>query len=113
MKALILNNKVVDIQENEFLVHSSMTWVDCDDTVKVGFDYDGSTFISNEPTAEEIATAQAMRMNVRAISLTIDYPSRVNAFCRRRIVSSRPRISILSNNGGPTVRPVIATLIGA
>jgi hypothetical protein len=59
MKALILNNKVVDIQENEFLVHSSMTWVDCDDTVKVGFDYDGSTFISNEPTAEEIATAQA------------------------------------------------------
>jgi hypothetical protein len=59
MKALILNNKVVDVQEAEFEVHSSMTWVDCDDTVKVGFSYDGSTFTSNEPTAEEIATAQA------------------------------------------------------
>ena len=59
MKALILNNKVVDVQEAEFEVHSSMTWVDCDDTIKVGFDYDGSTFTSNEPTAEEIATKQA------------------------------------------------------
>ena len=36
-----------------------MSWVDCDDTVKVGFSYDGSTFTSNKPTAEEIATFQA------------------------------------------------------
>ena len=54
MKALIFENKVVDVQENEFEVHSSMTWVDCDDTVNTGFSYDGSTFTSNEPTAEEI-----------------------------------------------------------
>jgi len=54
MKALIFENKVVDVQENEFEVHSSMTWVDCDNTVNVGFSYDGSTFTSNEPTAEEI-----------------------------------------------------------
>ena len=55
MKALIFENKVVDVKATEFEVHSSMTWVDCDDTVKVGFDYDGSTFTSNKPTAEEIA----------------------------------------------------------
>ena len=48
MKALILNNQVVDIQEKEFEVHPSMTWVDCDNTVKQGFTYDGTTFISNE-----------------------------------------------------------------
>jgi hypothetical protein len=59
MKALILENKVVDVKEAEFEVHSSLTWVDCDDTVKVGFSYDGSTFTSNEPTAEEIATYEA------------------------------------------------------
>ena len=59
MKALIFENKVVDIQEKEFEVHASMTWVDCDNTVKAGFGYDGSTFTSNEPTTEEIATAQA------------------------------------------------------
>ena len=59
MKALILNNKVVDIQENEFEVSPEMTWVDCDSTVKTGYEYDGTNFISNEPTAEEIAAAQA------------------------------------------------------
>jgi hypothetical protein len=59
MKALILNNKVVDVKENEFEVAPTMSWVDCDDTVKAGFSYDGSTFTSNEPTAEEIAEAQA------------------------------------------------------
>ena len=59
MKALILNNKVVDIQENQFDVSSEMNWVDCDSTVKTGYEYDGTNFISNEPTAEEIATAQA------------------------------------------------------
>ena len=59
MKALILNNKVVDVQATEFEVAPTMSWVDCDDTVKVGFSYDGSTFTSNKPTAEEIATFQA------------------------------------------------------
>ena len=29
MKALILDNKVVDISETEFEVHESMTWMDC------------------------------------------------------------------------------------
>ena len=58
MKALIFENKVVDVQSTEFEVHSSMTWVDCDDTVKIGFDYDGSTFTSNEPTAEELQAIQ-------------------------------------------------------
>ena len=64
MKALILNNKVVDVQENEFDVPSTMSWVDCDNTVKTGFTYDGSTFTSNEPTDEEIAEAQARKKSL-------------------------------------------------
>ena len=58
MKALILDSKVVDVQETEFEVHSSMTWVDCDNTVAYGFSYDGSSFTSNivEPTDEEKLT---------------------------------------------------------
>ena len=59
MKALIFNNEVVDIQENEFEVHSSMTWVDCDNTVEIGFSYDGTNFTSNKPTSEEIAAYAA------------------------------------------------------
>ena len=59
MKALIFENKVVDVQTTEFEVSPSMTWVDCEDTVKIGFNYDGSTFTSNEPTAEEMAELEA------------------------------------------------------
>ena len=55
MKALIFENKVVDVQEREFEVAPTMTWVDCNNTIKIGFSYDGTTFTSNEPTAEEIA----------------------------------------------------------
>ena len=58
-KALIFNNKVVDISDTTFDVHSSMTWVDCEDTIKIGYSYDGSKFTSNEPTAEELAILQA------------------------------------------------------
>ena len=58
MKALILNGKVVDTASTEFEVHSSMTWVDCENTVKQGYSYDGSKFTSNEQTAEEIAAKE-------------------------------------------------------
>ena len=50
MKALILDGKVVDTAETEFEVHSSMSWVDCDDEVAVGWTYDGKTFKTNEVT---------------------------------------------------------------
>ena len=62
MKALIFNNKVVDVQATEFEVHSSQTWVDCDETVKVNFDYDGSTFTSNKSA---MFLALVMRINPR------------------------------------------------
>jgi hypothetical protein len=55
MKALILDGKVVDLKETEFDVHSSMSWVDCDDIVEVGNNYDGSTFTTHivQLTAEQ------------------------------------------------------------
>jgi len=59
MKALIFENKVVDVQETEFEVAPTMTWIDCDNTVKIGFSYDGTTFTSNDPTDEEIAQHEA------------------------------------------------------
>ena len=53
MKALIKDNKVYDVVENEFPVTNEFIWVNCENTVKQGFSYDGSTFISNEITDEE------------------------------------------------------------
>lgn len=61
MRALLdSENKVIDIKETDFPVHSSCTWVDCDDTVKIGFEYDGTNFTDPTiPTAEEIAAKEA------------------------------------------------------
>ena len=55
MKALLLHNQVIQIEETEFEVHEDLTWLDCDNTVQVGFTYDGSTFTDPTPipTAEE------------------------------------------------------------
>jgi len=61
MKALLNSeNKVIDVKETEFPVHSSCTWMDCDDTVEIGFTYDGTNFIDPRvPTAEQIAEQEA------------------------------------------------------
>ena len=65
MKALILNGKVVDLHKTEFEVHSSMSWVDCDDKVDVGWTYDGKTFKTNviELTAEQKLNALRTERN--------------------------------------------------
>jgi len=45
-KALIHNGVVKQVEEssNTFEVHSDLKWVDCDDSVKVMWTYNGSTF---------------------------------------------------------------------
>lgn len=49
MKALILNNKVVDLQENEFEVHSDMFWVEASTDVIVGATYIDGVFTNPTP----------------------------------------------------------------
>ena len=44
MKALIFNNKVVDVKETPFEVSESMTWVNCPDDTKIGAAYSDGTF---------------------------------------------------------------------
>ena len=62
MKALILNNKVVDLHEQEFKIHPSLIWIDCDNTVKIGDNYNGSSFSRNIITFEmAIETLRAKR----------------------------------------------------
>jgi len=54
MKALIYDDKVVDVKEQSYEVHPSMSWIDCPNDIKIGFFYDGKTFKSDEQTPEEI-----------------------------------------------------------
>jgi hypothetical protein len=44
MKALILNNQVVDVQDDAFPVHPSLVWIDCDDSIKIGDTYKNGKF---------------------------------------------------------------------
>lgn len=41
MKALVFQNKVIQIEEEEFPVAAGLMWVDCGENVAVGFGYDG------------------------------------------------------------------------
>ena len=55
MKALVFNGKVVDLSDTQFEMHESMTWHDCDETVKYGFLYQDGAFVdpSTLVSAEE------------------------------------------------------------
>lgn len=53
MKALILQNKVVQIEANEFPVHPALQWVEIpeDSAIEVRWIYTGSSFIPPPPLA--------------------------------------------------------------
>ena len=55
MKALVQDGLVREVVENEFPVHPSLQWVDCDVSIKPGHTWDGSSFAPPvpEPQAPE------------------------------------------------------------
>lgn len=59
MKALILDNLVVDIVDTPFEVHNSLVWEDCDESVKLYYFYENGNYVPNRLTEEEIALAVA------------------------------------------------------
>lgn len=46
MKALIFENKVVQLNDKEFPVHPSLKWVDCDETITTNHKYENNLFIA-------------------------------------------------------------------
>lgn len=60
MKALIFNNKVVQVAQQIFDVHADFIWVDCPINCVAGWSYDGSEFhepeLSNQIHDEDIPT---------------------------------------------------------
>tara|TARA_R100000234_G_C4971011_1_gene166209 strand:+ start:678 stop:1025 length:348 start_codon:yes stop_codon:yes gene_type:complete len=59
MKALIFEGKVVDIQEKEFEVHPSMTWVDATEDTEFHGTWDGSKFGPADTRTDEQKTKDA------------------------------------------------------
>jgi hypothetical protein len=66
MKALILNNKVIEIQENEFEVAPPLKWVECDNTITVEHTYSNNNFIS-PPTVPELTYQEKRRSEYPSI----------------------------------------------
>ena len=62
MKALIHDDKVVDVKEQSYEVHPSMSWIDCPNDIRIGFFYDGKTFKSDEQTPEEIIKIRMIQL---------------------------------------------------
>lgn len=55
MYALIdQNNKVADVQENQFPVHPALQWVSCDGSVKIGFLYDFDNQSFSDPSIKPL-----------------------------------------------------------
>ena len=68
MKALIANNKIVDVAETEFEVHSSMRWIDCPDNCTViGWELNGSGNPVEKATPSDTRTYSEKRFD--------EYPS--------------------------------------
>lgn len=65
MKALIHNNLVVDISENGFVVHPSMSWVDIPAGVEisVGWSYKGGVFALPQADRGDLTTAATEAIN--------------------------------------------------
>lgn len=53
MFALVLNNQVVDISQNQFPVNSNMQWIECNDSVQLGWFYINGQFKITQKSDEE------------------------------------------------------------
>ena len=58
MKALIFKNKVVDKQQNEFPVSPEMFWVDCEDSIPMGWGYSNGNFHDPDTRTEDEKKAE-------------------------------------------------------
>ena len=69
-KALISpleNNRIAEVAIAEFPVAEPLFWVDCPDSVTVGWSYDGSTF--SEPTTPPVQIPSAVSMRQARLAL--------------------------------------------
>ena len=62
MKALVFNEKVVEISENEFPVSKDFIWVDCDNDVKTNFSYINGVF-SNPNYIDPVIESKKNRLS--------------------------------------------------
>jgi hypothetical protein len=71
MKALILENKVVDLSESEFEVAPTLSWMDCSDDCKVGWTLE-SGVLTAPPESPELTYAEKRAREYPALAEQLD-----------------------------------------
>ena len=71
MKALIQNNKVIEVSEKQFEVHSSLVWVDAVDGCVAGWTYEDGQFTA-PPAPPERTYAEKRRKEYPPITDYLD-----------------------------------------
>jgi hypothetical protein len=78
MKALILDNKVVDVVSTQFAVSPEMTWMDCSDDCKAGWTLE-SGVLTAPPELPEKTYAEKRAREYRELNqLEMQYDDQVN-----------------------------------
>ncbi len=67
MKALILNNKVVQVEAQEFPVAPSLEWIEAIDGVMPGWGYRDGEFIEPDPIEESIDETPSIKEQLDAL----------------------------------------------
>lgn len=78
MKALIFNNKVVDVAEKSFEVHNSMVWMDAPDGCIVGWLLKGGELIAPEPDPEKTYAEERRKAYGRLQQFELQYDDEIN-----------------------------------
>jgi hypothetical protein len=71
MKALILNNKIIQIEKNEFPVSLPLYWVECPDETTTSWSYDGDETFT-EPLIEPETPEQIIKRLESALDAHLD-----------------------------------------
>ena len=71
MKALIFENKVVDLSESEFEVAPTLSWMDCSDDCKVGWTLE-SGVLTAPPESPELTYAEKRAREYASVGDQLD-----------------------------------------
>lgn len=128
MKALILNNKIVDISDNEFPVSTEMTWINLPENGEVGWElldnddwkpnkpsdihiWDGSSWVVDSQLFDDLFKKEVKQYRDEKIKVTVsvnepehaNYLDAINNDENRNIVLGIINLLLLANDENMTI----------
>ncbi|HHX3461807.1 TPA: hypothetical protein ACU9OW_000033 [Legionella pneumophila] len=104
MKALIgVNNKILDVKDSDFPVHSSLVWLDCPDECTPDWTFDGADFIA--PVIREKSINDLLQEFNSAIQVYLD------SIAKSRMYESSLHCASYANSTNPTWQQEAQTFV--